>query len=70
MPEYTVTWEIDVGAADPVDAARKALAIQRNAASWAAVFTVHSDTSTATVDLDLDDPDPSGDDAPRLVRAA
>lgn len=51
VPEYHVTWGIDLNAADPVDAARKALAIQRNAASWATVFTVHGETPTAAVDL-------------------
>ncbi|MEJ8639950.1 hypothetical protein [Streptomyces sp. MS2.AVA.5] len=70
MPECHVTWEIDLNAADPVDAARKALAIQRNAASWATVFTVHGDTQTATVDLDPDYCDPSGGGVPHVVLAA
>ncbi|GGW65399.1 hypothetical protein GCM10010381_58000 [Streptomyces xantholiticus] len=59
MPEYHVTWEIDLNATDPVDAARKALTIQRSAAAWATVFTVHGDTQTATVDLDPHCCDPS-----------
>ncbi|MEV6655313.1 hypothetical protein [Streptomyces sp. NPDC051219] len=67
MPECHVTWEIDLNAADPVDAARKALVIQRNAASWATVFTVHGDSQTVTADLDPDYCDPSGGGVPHVL---
>lgn len=40
MPQYRVTWEIDIEAETPEEAARKALAIQRNPASTATVFNV------------------------------
>ena len=38
--EYRVTWTIDLDADSPEDAARKALAIQRDPDSWATHFTV------------------------------
>jgi hypothetical protein len=40
MPEYTVRWEIDLDADSAYEAARKALAIQRDPRSTANVFTV------------------------------
>lgn len=40
MPEYTVTWSIDIDATTPEDAARKARAIQQNPASSAVCFDV------------------------------
>ncbi len=49
---------------------RKALVIQRNAGSWATVFTVQGDAQAVTVDLDLDYLDPSGGGAPLVVLAA
>lgn len=70
MPEYHVTWKIDLDAADPIDAARQALALQRDAESWTTVFTVHSGAETATVDLDPDYCDPSGGGAPHVVLTA
>ncbi|MEU5109611.1 hypothetical protein AB0H07_46510 [Streptomyces sp. NPDC021354] len=70
MPAYGITWEITLDADDPVHAARKALAIHRDPASWATVFTVHCDDQTATVDLDPDHLDPSGNGAPRIILAA
>ncbi|MEU9072111.1 hypothetical protein AB0D60_35160 [Streptomyces sp. NPDC048306] len=64
MTAYRVRWDIDVDACDPVDAARKALAIQRDPRSWATVFTVRGDDhgghQVTTVDLDPDGLDPSG----------
>ncbi|MEV3999176.1 hypothetical protein ACFYPK_32755 [Streptomyces halstedii] len=68
--EYTVTWRIAVGASDPVQAARKALAIQRDSGSWATVFTVHDGGQTVTVDLDPEHLDPSGGGEPKVVLAA
>jgi flavin-binding protein dodecin len=40
MPEYTVSWHIDVTAKDFKDAARQALEIQRDTLSTATVFEV------------------------------
>lgn len=40
MPEYRVTWQIDVVALSPKDAAERALEIQRNPDSIATVFDV------------------------------
>ena len=49
-----VTWEVDVDADTPKDAARQALAIQRRADSTATVFDV-TDESGHTVHVDLDE---------------
>jgi hypothetical protein len=38
MPQYTVTWEIEIHAETPEEAAREALAIQRDVNSTATVF--------------------------------
>ena len=48
-----VVWEIDVDSTDPVEAAKEALAAQRDPQSIATVFTVFSDKGEelATVDL-------------------
>jgi hypothetical protein len=47
MPTYLVTWEIDIDADSPREAAEKALAIQRNPESTATVFQVlENDTET------------------------
>lgn len=40
MAEYRVKWEVDVDASSPEQAARKALAMQRNPESIATVFEV------------------------------
>ncbi|MEU6381891.1 hypothetical protein [Streptomyces sp. NPDC046909] len=54
MQQYTVTWTIDVDADDPVDAARRALAVHphHKPASWATVVTVSDGHSEHLVDLD------------------
>ncbi|MFI0743425.1 hypothetical protein ACH4PU_35955 [Streptomyces sp. NPDC021100] len=70
MPSYTVVWEIDLDAHDHTDAARRALAIQRDPRSWATCFAVHGTASTVHVDLSPDDPDPSGPGTPALTLAA
>ena len=44
MIEYLVTWRIFVEAASPEDAAREALAVQRNLESEATSFDVRDDT--------------------------
>jgi len=48
MKEYKVIWEIDLWAENPEDAAKKALAVQRDPDSLATVFTVGNET----IDLD------------------
>lgn len=56
--EYVVSWFIDIEADSPEEAARKALTIQRNCASWATVFTVREPSGIEhNVDLDHDDYD-------------
>jgi hypothetical protein len=53
---YLVRWEIDLEAAGPVEAARKALAIQRDPSSLATFFTVRpvgDDGAEAEIDIDL-----------------
>lgn len=54
MPEYHVTWEIDLHEDDPVAAARYALEIQRNPESTATVFDV-TDEHGLTYHVDLED---------------
>lgn len=55
MPDYVITWEIDLTAENPVAAARQALAIQRNPDSHATVFSVYPEQGEPiTIDL-LDD---------------
>jgi hypothetical protein len=53
MPLYTVTWEIDVDAKTPKEAAREALKIQRDPNSTATVFSVSNQKGTIhTIDLE------------------
>ncbi|MYS39654.1 hypothetical protein K388_07190 [Streptomyces sp. KhCrAH-43] len=70
MPEYEITWTIDLDAAGPVDAARKALTTHRNPTSWATVFTVRGAGQMVTVDLDPDHTDPSGQGTSKVTPAA
>jgi hypothetical protein len=50
--QYRITWEIDVEADTPQDAARKALRIQRKRDSIATVFDVTDEAGrTSTIDL-------------------
>lgn len=67
---YHVRWDMDLDARDPVDAARRALAIHRDPRSWATVFTVHGEHQGApqgvTVDLDPEGLDSSGSGTPRV----
>lgn len=52
MPDFRVTWEIDIfDAPTPEDAARNALKIQRNPKSIATVFRVAEHHKTVEVDL-------------------
>jgi len=57
MPTYLVTWEIDVTARNPVEAAIKALQIQKDWQSRAKVFDVHfgDEEIGETTRVDLDD---------------
>lgn len=57
MPEYRVTWEMDIDADSPREAAEKALAVQRNPESIATIFTVTPRVKTTFVDLNDDDAD-------------
>ncbi|MFE6186469.1 hypothetical protein ACFQ6U_18800 [Streptomyces sp. NPDC056465] len=50
MNSYRVTWEIDLEADDPEEAAHKALSIQRDPDSTATVFGVYGDDRYAEVD--------------------
>lgn len=40
MKTYTVTWDIELDADNPIEAAREALKIQRDESSWATAFSV------------------------------
>lgn len=57
MPEYVVTWEIDIEAESPQKAAEMAFVIQamhdpfKIKADDAVVFTVSDGTTTVTIDL-------------------
>jgi hypothetical protein len=58
MTEYTVTWTIQVDAADHVGAAEQALAIQRDPESDAVVFVVEDYAARVRRDIkeiDLND---------------
>lgn len=50
---YKVTWEIEVEAGSPEEAARKALEVQRDPKSEALFFTVQSEDSKEVTDVDL-----------------
>lgn len=54
MPDYLVTWEINIYANNPRDAAEEALRIHRDPDSTATVFSVRgcdSDGDAVVVDL-------------------
>lgn len=44
MPDYLVTWQIDIEADSPEEAAARALIVQRDAESTATVFDVEEKT--------------------------
>jgi hypothetical protein len=54
MPEYHVTWEIDLDADSPREAAERALAIHRNPESIATFFEVTDEAGT-TERIDVED---------------
>lgn len=51
MTRYLVSWEIDIDADNPTEAARKALAIQRDPESVATVFEVREYKEFYEIDL-------------------
>lgn len=58
MTFYHIRWTIEVEADSPVEAAQKALNIQRKPDSTATVFVVHEVDTDRTVLIDLDEDDP------------
>lgn len=54
MRTFRVTWEIDIEAESEIEAARKALAIQRRADSTANMFKVEDDHGLVS-EFDLDE---------------
>lgn len=52
MKEYRVSWDIELSAIDPADAARQARNIQLDPTCRATVFTVHGDGAAEQIDLD------------------
>jgi hypothetical protein len=53
MTHYVVTWQIDIEAETPGEAAKKALAIHRDPDSTATVFDVYDQSAGAKITLDL-----------------
>ena len=53
MPEYLMTWKIDIEADTPQNAAEWALITQRDVQSIATVFTVRDKATGVEVDVDL-----------------
>lgn len=51
--EYHVTWEIEVDADNPIEAAREALKIQRDPESTATVFKVRKFNRMSSIEIDL-----------------
>ena len=56
MNKYTVTWEIQIEADSHLEAAEKALEIQRDPDSIATVFEVTGDDDEGPEPIDLGDP--------------
>lgn len=60
MSEYEIRWEFDIEDAEsPLDAARRALIVQRDADSWATVFQVRKKGEAEWTTVD---PQPFSDD--------
>lgn len=55
MPEYLVTWRVELDATDPLDAARQALEMQRDPTSLATVFVVTCTDHIQEIDLSIMD---------------
>jgi hypothetical protein len=60
MTDYRVSWDIDIDADSPREAAERALEIQRRPDSIATAFTVR-DEAGESIEVDLDE-DPSAPD--------
>ncbi|MFG2667695.1 hypothetical protein ACGFY6_26050 [Streptomyces sp. NPDC048387] len=69
MPEYSISWTIEIDAETPVHAAYEALAVQRDPASWATVFTVHTEDGDVVVDLNPRQPGPPSLSGPWTLTA-
>lgn len=55
MTEYIVTWQMDIEAESPLEAAKEALRIHRDPASIATIFTVQEkDRSDGPITIDVD----------------
>ena len=52
LKQYLVKWEIDIDAKDEVDAARQALAVQRDPNSSATIFDVFRITDKTRIDYE------------------
>ena len=62
MTKYLVSWEIELAADSPREAAAKALAIQRDETSLAQVFIVNDPEGAFSYHVDLlDDEEPAPD---------
>jgi len=59
MPEYLVTWKIDIEASNPKEAAKQALEIMRDPESTATVFEVEDKKKKTLhiIDLTYDEKD-------------
>lgn len=55
IKEYLVTWEMDIAATSPREAAELALGIHRDGQSIATVFTVVDRETDELVTMDLDE---------------
>jgi hypothetical protein len=56
--QYLVTWEIDIWAEDPKEAAEKARSLQAYRDSLATVYTVAGDDGSWSIDLTKDTQEP------------
>jgi len=63
MMNYRVSWEIDIDADSPREAAERALEIQRRPDSTATVFTVRDETGES-IEVDLGEGSYATDDDP------
>ena len=54
MPEYLVTWKVDIEADSPQEAARMAVAMHRNPESIANYFTVKNKATDKEQNIDVD----------------
>lgn len=57
MPEYLITWTIEVEADSPLEAVQEARKIQLDPDSHATVFTAEDDEGSDPWTIDLNDPD-------------